>query len=153
PCIQMSRKTRRGTRSEIAASALSLSCAVRVSCPSSDRMPETISRISASSSTTRISDATCEFLISSRSGAAGRHDMRQQHPDHGATAMIEIGRRVVQFELAAVLFYDLLDDGEAEARALLSHRHIGLQDAVPVFGRQAIAVVDHIDDEAVRAPL
>src|SRR4051812_45182538 len=51
----MSRNTRCGRRLEISVSAESLSRAVRVVNPSSSRMPATRSRISASSSTIRIS--------------------------------------------------------------------------------------------------
>src|SRR5690606_33339669 len=145
----MSRKTRRGTRSEIAASALSLSWAVRVSCPSSERIPETISRISTSSSTTRISDAICKFLISSGAGAAVRCGMRQQHPDHGAVAMIEFRWSIVQFQLSAMLLDDLLDDRKSEPGALFAHRHIGLQYPVPVFGGKPVTIVDNVDNEAV----
>src|SRR5689334_6850494 len=42
---------------------------------------------------------------------------------------------------------DLLDDGEAEARALGPSRHIGLGQS-PALGRQADAAVGYLDPEA-----
>src|SRR5690606_2377503 len=140
PCIQISRKTRRGTRSLMAASALSLSKAVRVSCPSSERMPETISRMSSSSSTTRISDAMAYFLALIIRIGGHRFLVGQDHTDHRPLAVVEDRRRIVQLELPAMVFDDLLDDCEAEPRALLAHRHIGFENAVPVLGRKALAV-------------
>src|SRR5690606_2362103 len=149
PCSHMSRKTSRGTRSAIDASALSASCAVRVSCPSSLRIPATSSRMSSSSSTIRISDAISDLLNSSFvslvpacSGIRCRG--RQDQADHSPLPVMKICRRVVQFEPTAMVLDNLLDDGEAKSRALVAGRHIGLQQPLPVFTREALSVVDDV---------
>ena len=84
PCSQMSRMTSCGRRSSMAFRASSESRARRVRWPSSCRMPATISRMSASSSTIRMSEAICllphSLSVTHRraqrrvrvSGAAGR---------------------------------------------------------------------------------
>src|SRR3984957_10257881 len=64
PCSQMSRNTRCGRRLAISARAESLSRAVRVVKPSSSRMPATRSRISASSSTIKMSFAMVTPVLS-----------------------------------------------------------------------------------------
>src|SRR5690606_24894330 len=152
PCSQMSRKTSRGTRSAMAASALSASCAVRVSCPSSLRMPATSSRISSSSSTIRMSDAITyllDFTVICHRGPrligtapVGR---RQDHCDHGPASAMKIRRSVMELQPTSVVLDDLLDDSEAKASAFFPSRHIGLEQALPVFARQALAIVHHVD--------
>jgi hypothetical protein len=44
---------------------------------------------------------------------------------------------------------DLLDDGEAEAGALVAHGHVRLKQPVPVFTGQTAAVVDDVDTYSV----
>ena len=57
-------------------------------------------------------------------------------------------RGVGQDQLAAVVFHDPLDDGQAQAGALLAGGHIGLGQAVAVLGRQADAVVLDLEVDA-----
>src|SRR5690606_22878784 len=147
PCSQMSRKTSRGTRSEIAASALSASWAVRVSWPSSPRMPATSSRMSSSSSTIRMSDAI-SCLPGIALHRAGRR-CRQDDADHGPAPVMKIGRRVVKLQPAAMVLDNLLDDGKAEAGALLARGHVGFEQPLAVLAWQALAVVDHLDHEVL----
>lgn len=73
----------------------------------------------------------------------------QYDADHRATSAVELSRRIMQFKLTAMLFNDFLDDGEAEARTLLPHRHIGFQNAMAIIDRQSLAIVDDIHHEAV----
>src|ERR1700732_2641556 len=109
-------------------------------------MPHINMRISASSSTTRTScamdDGPCccdGWRLGQRSGIAGLGTVEDQH-DAGAAAVA-----VIEDQLAAVIFHDLLDDGETEPGALGARRHIGLGQALAPFGRQAAAIV--LDDE------
>src|SRR5262249_18708334 len=140
----------------IAASAVSLSRAVRVSWPSSLRIPATSSRMSSSSSTIRMSDAISDlfsFSFFCRLGFAGGRRCAlpdgQENRDHGAAAAVEIGRRVVQLEMAAMVLDDLLDDREAQARPLLPGGHIGLEQPLAILARQTLAIVDHVDADPI----
>ena len=58
---------------------------------------------------------------------------------------MEIRWRVVQFETAAMVLHDLLDDSEAKPGPLLARRHIGLEQPLAIFARQPLAVVDNVD--------
>ena len=60
---------------------------------------------------------------------------------------VEIGGGIVKLQLSAMILDDLLDDREAKAVAFFAHRHVGLEDAVAILGRQALAVVDNVYDE------
>ena len=105
----------------------------------------------------RMSDAMSYCSLTSSSGfglarigfAARRRfgDEAQAHP--GAAFAGRFLRRVEQLDAAAMLLENAADDGETEAGALLARRHIGLEQAVAVFLRQADAVVDHVDDDVV----
>src|SRR3954451_9197598 len=115
-------------------------------------MPATSSRMSSSSSTIRISDAITDlfsFSVFSCSGfAAGGVAClphRQDYRNHGAAPFEEIGRSVVQFEHAAMVLDDLLDDRQAKAGALFARRHIGLEQPLAILARQTLAIVDDID--------
>src|ERR1043165_6041342 len=55
---------------------------------------------------------------------------------------------VIQGEIAAMIFHDLLDDREAEARPLAARGHIGLREPLTAFLGQTLAVV--VDDDAHR---
>ncbi len=59
---------------------------------------------------------------------------------------VEFRRRVVQHDAPVMFFHDALDDRQAEAGALLARGHIGLGQTVPVFLRQADAIVGHADE-------
>src|SRR5262245_15439468 len=167
PCSQMSRITSCGRRSSIAFSASSESRATRVRWPSSCRKPATISRMSASSSTIRMSDAICRSLALRRSSAAacsggGRHGFlarrtarrrvagRQADANERPVRAARGGRGILQREGAVVLLHALLDDGKAEAGALVAlGGDIGLREPRAVLSGQARAVVDHLDVHAV----
>src|SRR6185312_927333 len=119
-------------------------------------MPATSSRMSSSSSTMRISDAIIDLFCFSFAcrcrRTARRCCKRQDHADHCAAPFMEIRRRIMEFELAAMVLHDLLDDGEAKPRPLLARRHIGLEKPLAIVARQSLAIVDHVDaDGAVLA--
>src|SRR5690606_30574059 len=139
----MSRRRRRGTRSAIAASAESLSPAVRVSWPSSLRMPATSSRISASSSTTRISDAILDlfrpFFFLCLPDLKGR----ENHADHGSATPMEIFWRIMQLQPPTRVFDNFLHNSQPEPGSLLTGGHIGLEQALSVLFRQSLAGIDH----------
>ena len=169
PCSQMSRMTSCGRRSSMARSASSKSapcaCGGR-----SWRKPATISRISASSSTIRMSERTslapwhCELRFSrtlafprdlraaSGSGPllrSRRRLGRMRPPDWVRTSApcVRPGawRRVLEGEHARVLLDALLHDREPEAGALGAlggDIRLGEADAVP---RQADTVVDDLE--------
>src|SRR5690606_15543581 len=111
-------------------------------------MPATSSRMSSSSSTIRISDAMFNLFSLFPARRAG---LRRWHhdADHGPPSAMEIRRRIVQFQMAAMVLDDLLDDRKAEPRALFPRRHIGLEQPLAVFTRQPLAVVDHVDRDRV----
>ena len=52
-----------------------------------------------------------------------------------------LGRVAEALDFPAVRENDLRHDGQAEARAFLVRREIGLEDFLPIFGRDAGAVV------------
>src|SRR4051812_37118314 len=91
-------------------------------------MPSISRQISGSSSTIRTSYAI-------------RHLRRQNERGHGARA---IGP-VVQHQTSAMVFHDLLNDGEAESRALRLMRNIGFRQPRTIFLGQSNAVVGHDD--------
>src|SRR5690606_31385811 len=144
PCSQMSRKTRRGTRLVLAATALSASWALRVSWPSPMRMQATSLRLSSSSSTISMSYAIFNLLaiVSDITSL----QCRQYDADHGLAPAVEILRRIVEFEAAAVVFDNLAHDREAKARALLASRHVRFEQPLTVFSWQSLAVVDDVDN-------
>src|SRR5579875_224787 len=160
PCSQMSRKARCGRRASMAVNASSAFLAVRVPWPSSDNMPETISRMSASSSTMRMSlgmifhARSTGALFCGRQILAGKADRALRNfaswkikPDAGALT----ARRIEKFDTPAMILEDLGDDREAEARAFGARRHIGLEQTMPIFVREAFAVVGDEDfDDLLR---
>src|SRR5687767_1263733 len=103
-------------------------------------MPEISIRISASSSTIRMSCAIATlFLLSFFDGYGRRGDFNSgnNQADPGADAL----RAVLKLEFTAMVLHDLLDDGEPQAGALGSRGDVGLGQPVPFFLRQALAVV------------
>src|SRR5262245_25431149 len=151
PWSQMSRNTRFGRRAAMAASAWSLFFAVRVPWPSSWRMPATSSRISASSSTIRISDdmahlsVACGFADFGGSLFVGGTFGAEAQPGPSPSA-VPVGS-IIELDASAVLLEDAADDREPEAGTLLARRHIGLEQAVAVLLRQTGAVVDDVDND------
>src|SRR5215467_11282567 len=166
PCSQMSRMTSWGRRSSTALSASSESRASRVRCPSSCRKPATISRMSASSSTIRMSAAICRslarwlsspaagggglwFIVRYRLGRCPAHG--QRYADQCAVGPLRSRRRILQCQRPPVLFDALLHDGKTKPRAFLCPlgRHIRLKQTHAVLLGQAGAIVDHLDVDPV----
>ena len=80
-----------------------------------------------------------------RDGASG-----SRHQDFGAAAAIGARQPVEQFDAAAMVLEDLDDDRQTEAGAFGARRHIGLNEAMPVFARKSFAVVADRDLDEVR---
>src|SRR5262245_26138554 len=102
------------------------------------------SRISISSSTTRISGATCDpFLFMCRLLLLFyRLTQRKLHADNGAGDLARrFVKRIVEEKFATMVFKNLTNDREAESGALGPRRHIWLGQAVTMLGRQTDAVV------------
>src|SRR5512145_1128555 len=147
PCSQMSRITSEGRRSSMACKVSSLSLASRVEWPSSSRMPEISSRISVSSSTTRISDAMgySLFLVGAFGAAhfSRRFRLRracllsvsdrQIDAHRGAFHLAVPLRRIGEREGAAMLLDDTLHDSETEPRALLARGHVRLDQPLAIL--------------------
>src|SRR5262249_13455758 len=114
-------------------------------------MPATNSRMSASSSTMRLSRAMLpprrQNFRSKCALCAVRADRRcrdpQPHPGAALTGHFLGG--VVQLDLPAVFLENASDDREAKAGPLLAGRHIGFEQPAAVFLRQPDPVVDHVD--------
>src|SRR5579871_5254104 len=162
PCSQMSSTTSCGRRWRTAVSAPSLSAATLVSNPSSRRMPAMRSRISSSSSTIRISDAICNpcllipgsfFLHTLLPRWKCQYDLRSRLVlAMLAVAMLAVAS-ILQDDLSAMVFHDLADDRQAEARALGPRRNVRLGQSVSMFVRQADTVVGDAEDHSVLAAL
>src|SRR3990167_5336446 len=97
-------------------------------------MPETSSRMSASSSTTRMS-AAMGCLLRCRRGRRTRGREYQSH--QGARQVAGVAQR----QFAPMVFENAFDDGQAQARALFAGGDIGLGQPVAVARRQAHAIV------------
>src|SRR4029079_19053967 len=109
-------------------------------------MPEISSLMSASSSTMRISAAIsfyptrpslCGLFFQKRHEAQG---------DAGAMTAVEARRRVVKHDAPLMLLHDAFDDRQTQSRSLRPRGHVGLGQAMPVFVRQADAVVGDADE-------
>src|SRR4051812_24757084 len=103
-------------------------------------MPATISRISASSSTTRISAAMVVLPWSLGSDRRERdgddwlfgwHLTRESQAHERAAHPVGHTACIEKRDRSAVLLHDLSDDREAEAGPLLPRRDIGLEQALP----------------------
>src|SRR5664279_626852 len=138
----MSRKIRFGRRASMAVRASSELRAVRVEKPSSSRMPETSSRMSASSSTIRISLAMLNLRSNFRAGVQNAFALllRARDGEMEAHQRAGTGRSVEQFDAAAMILENFRNDGKAEAGALRPRRHVGLQQPPPVFARKTLAI-------------
>src|SRR5262245_39626092 len=118
-------------------------------------MPATKSRISASSSTIKISAAmvllACNlwfFWVSGIDFAGGGNS----HANPGAPLAWDFLGGVAQLDPAAVLLDNASYDGKAETGALFTRRHIRLEQSVAVFFGQADTVVDNIDHDVFAFP-
>src|SRR6185312_16042487 len=107
-------------------------------------MPHMSMRISASSSTTRISCAMSRGLFYGFFCRARRRNARigavedERHACAAAFAILED-------QFPAMVFHDLLDDGKAESRALGAGRNVRLGQAVAPLRRQSSAII--LDDQ------
>src|ERR1700689_3483816 len=118
-------------------------------------MPAIRSRISSSSSTTRISGAINNpFLLIPKSFfflARVTHrflpEREDQRHDGAVLPVATVGER----DFAAMVFGNLADDGEAQPRALRPRRHIRFGQPVAMLVRQADAVVGDAEGEPVVA--
>src|ERR1700692_566407 len=104
-------------------------------------MPATRSRMSASSSMIRISDAMCLLPVMCLLPDRGlgfvddgfRRFGGEPQPHPGAALARDLFRRVAQLDASAVLLENLAHDGEAEAGALLAGGDVGFEQAAAVF--------------------
>src|SRR5579863_2745111 len=113
-------------------------------------MPETSSRMSASSSTMRMSEGISAYRLwlgLGRGGGRGLRGEAELHP--GAARARDLFRSVAQFEAPAVLFENSPDNGETQAGALLSRGDIRLKQPRAVLFRQTDAIVDDVDNDVV----
>src|ERR1700741_580924 len=152
PCSQMSSTIRCGLRCETAPMTPSESDAERVAYPSSARIPAISSRISASSSTTRISDATNDaFLLMLHPLLLLRLMQRENHMNDRARCMhVGFIARVFQNQFTAMVLKDLTYNGETQPRTLGAGRDIGLGQAMTLLAGQPYAVVAYRNDDARR---
>src|SRR5262249_21303902 len=121
----------------------------RVEYPSSFKTPAISIRMSASSSTIRMSCAMGSGTQLGRHNSgrgplndAGVADKNQRHAR-------PVRLPVREQQLTAVIFHDLPDDGEAQTRALGSGRHIGFGQALAALLRQALTVVFDSDRDVM----
>src|ERR1700722_13203715 len=116
-------------------------------------MPAISKQMSRSSSTMRMSWAmTLQTVRDGLSGSlcgcrmwSSRRDFLRVTSEYQTDARAAT-LAVVQHEITAVIFHDLLDDGEAEACALAAGRHIRLGEALAPLFRQTFAIF--LDDNA-----
>src|SRR5215470_5867044 len=157
PCSQTSRITSAGRRCRTASIASLLLWARRAVCPSSSRIPAISVQMSRSSSTIRISwpmtlqavrDVVCGSLCGCRVCGCRREFLRvaPEYQTDARTATLA----VVQGQQPPMVFHDLLDDGEPQARALAARRHVGFGEAFATGLGQALAIV--LDDNADNRP-
>src|SRR5437763_6783859 len=113
-------------------------------------MPAMSSRMSISSSTTRISDETCDpFCFMHHPLFWFGWPPQRKHHTHGRAARFArlILGGVFQQQFPPVVFENLAHDGKTEPRAFGARRDIGLGEAVAVLRRQADAMVVNRSDE------
>src|SRR5271154_6237662 len=125
----------------MAARASLLSAASRVAYPSSFNTPAINIRMSASSSTIRMSCAMADRIQfhwhGGRRGAADDLRLAGEDQPHPSAA----GFAIRQHQLPMMIFHDLLHDGEAQPGAFRTGRDVGLGQALAVVPRQAFAIV------------
>src|SRR5687767_10523031 len=117
-------------------------------------MPPTSSRMSASSSTTRMSAAIsglahCVLRLNIGWFGLPWTTRCKSEPHPGPPPAGRDRRRVVELDPAAMLLEDALHDGEPEAGAFLPGRHIRFEQSIAIFLRQADAVIDYVDHNVV----
>src|ERR1700722_19113029 len=107
-------------------------------------MPEIRSLMSSSSSTTRISDAISDpFLLIFTSFFS--LDLLRERECQGHFRALPFTRiapsRITKGDFAPMVFHDLAHNRQAQTRALGAGGDIGLGQPVPMFRRQAHAIV------------
>src|SRR5690606_1980392 len=102
------------------------------------RTPETSSRISRSSSTTRMSRAIGRTPCHASFGGLAPLRRRFAREPQGHASAAPFGG--CENHLPPMFLDDLVDDREAKARALLARRDVGLHDTIAIL-RQTDAVV------------
>src|SRR5262245_26513011 len=115
-------------------------------------MPATKSRISASSSTIKISAAmvllTYALLLFWLSGI-GFAGGGNPHPHPGSPLARNFLGGIAQFDRAAMFFNNAPHDSEPKSGPLFAGRNVGLEQPAAIFLWQADAVVDDIDHDIV----
>src|SRR5689334_2516897 len=114
-------------------------------------MPATKSRISASSSTIKISEAMSlpthrRWLFRLRLFFTGS---RKSHAHPGPPLARNFFTGVTQLDAAAMLLDDPPDDCQPQSRALFACRHVRFEETAPVRFGKAYAVIDHVDHDVV----
>src|SRR5450830_56940 len=113
-------------------------------------MPATRSRISASSSTIRISPDMLLLVYRLLFFELGRFRLAgggKLHPHPGAALPRDPVGGIAQLNAAAMILDNSSDDGETQPRALFARGDIRLEQPAAIFLRQADSVVDDIDDD------
>src|SRR5437588_4290113 len=153
PCNHTSSTTRCGRRCAIEFNAASESDATRVSNPSSARIPAISSRISASSSTTRISGETGDpfCFIHNPLCYCGSSLWEYQCHDRAGAVLCAVVLIVIEQKFAAMIFKNFADDGEPDPRALLACGDIWFGQPVTIFFRQADSIIANGDTDAPTA--
>src|SRR5215813_9711384 len=102
-------------------------------------MPEIRSRISPSSSTTRISDAINDPFLLIFTSLMSLGFLREGECEGHFRALPILG--IAQGDLTTMVFHDLAHDREPQAGAFGAGGNVRLGQPVPVFRRQADAIV------------
>src|ERR1035437_5929125 len=113
-------------------------------------MPATRSRISASSSTIRISLDMLLLVYRLRFFKFGRFRLAgggKLHAHPGAALPRNLFGGIAQLDATAMILDEAPDDGEPQSGALFARGDIGLEQPAAVFLRQADAVIDDVDDD------
>src|SRR3954469_2152448 len=116
--------------------------------PSSSRIPAISMRISASSSTIRISCAIATLFLLYIFGGHGRRG-NFGLGNNQTNLRSDAGGPVFEHEFSAMILHYLLDDGEPEAGALGPRRDIGFGQPVALLLRQSLAVIRDDDRDAL----
>src|SRR3569833_3551973 len=101
--------------------------------------------MSSSSSTARISDAISNPLLFILTAFLTHIFLRKGECQRDLRAVSIF--RIVQYNLPPMVLHDLAHDRQSEACPFGPDRHIGLCQPMPVFGRQANAVVADLECE------
>src|SRR5262249_3391654 len=109
-------------------------------------MPEIRSRMSSSSSTTRISGAISEPFLLIPYSFFTRGLLFQREGECHLRALLFFAR-IGERHVAPVVLGDLAHDGEAESGSLGTRRHVGLGEPVALIVRQPDTVVGDAEQD------